>query len=102
MASSSYDFRQFQAELAALEGKQNKNDRPVPREKPAKLSKKAAAAERMEQARKEFLTLRQRYELSVADVMAFFPEEEGVAYLQTLLAEPQPRRRRRKSTPAED
>jgi hypothetical protein len=41
------------------------------------------------------LTLRERYGLTVADVVAFFPEEEGVAYLQALIAvkEAKPKRR---------
>jgi hypothetical protein len=93
MSSKPYDFRQFQAELAALE--QGKPEpKPVPKAKP--LGKKAAAAERLARAREEFLALRARHDLSVADVVAFFPEEEGIAYLQQLLvaAEQKPRRRK--------
>jgi hypothetical protein len=48
----------------------------------------------MEKAREEFLTLRERYKLSVADVVAFFPEEEGIAYLQALIAQAQAKPRR--------
>lgn len=40
----------------------------------------------MERARQEFLTLRKRYGLTVEDLVAFFPEEEGITYLQQLIA----------------
>ena len=73
MTSQKYDFRQFQEELAKLE-------RKVEKQQPAKpLGKKAAAAQRLAMAREEFLVLRNRHNLSVADVVAFFPEEEGNA-----------------------
>lgn len=91
MTSPKYDFRQFQEELARLE-------RKVERQQPAKpLRKKAAATQRLAMAREEFLALRKRHELSVADVVAFFPEEEGIAYLQDLIAAAQakPRRKRK-------
>lgn len=114
MSSSSYDFRQFQAELAALDAAKAKEKPPAaplpatpppaaaaePAAAPKKRgrpSTKAAEAERMARARDEFLALREKHGLSVADVVAFFPEEEGVAYLQALLAQPQPRRRRKKT-----
>lgn len=90
MNPGKYDFRQFQEELAKLERKVDKQ--------PAKpLGKKAAAAQRMAMAREEFLAMRQRHGLTVADVVAFFPEEEGIAYLQELIAASQakPRRRRK-------
>jgi hypothetical protein len=64
-------FRVFQEELAALE----KQDR-----KPE--------GNRMEKAKAEFLALKRRYGLTVADVVTFFPEEEGIAYLETLIAKP--------------
>lgn len=108
MASNNYDFRQFQADLAALDqahGKEKPRPSeaapPAPAAPPVKRgrgrpSTKAAEAQRMAQAREEFLALRDRYALSVGDVVAFFPEEEGVAYLQALLAQPQPRRRRKR------
>jgi len=99
--ASNYDFRQFQAELAALD----RGAPPAPPAPPAKtLGKKAAAAARLAQAREEFLALRARHQLSVADVVAFFPEEEGIAYLQQLLAaaEPKPRRRRKSNAPGAD
>ncbi|MGA0585592.1 2-hydroxyacyl-CoA dehydratase [Dyella sp. KRB-257] len=103
---SSYDFRQFQAELAALDATKAKEkpvEAPAPAAAPAapkkrgRPSTKAAEAERLARVREEFLALRARHDLTVADVVAFFPEEEGIAYLQSLLAQPQPRRRRRKA-----
>lgn len=108
MPSSPYDFRQFQAELAALDAAKPKEKEPSPPpaeasppapKKRGRPSTKAAAAERLALAREEFLALRDKHGLTVADVVAFFPEEEGVAYLQALLAQPQPRRRRKKADP---
>lgn len=92
MTTQKYDFRQFQEELAKLEGK-------VEKQQPVKpLGKKAAAARRLAMAREEFLALRKRHDLGVADVVAFFPEEEGIAYLQQLIAAAQAKpRRARKS-----
>lgn len=92
MTSPKYDFRQFQEELAKLENR-------IEKQQPAKpLGKKALAAQRLAMAREEFLALRKRHELSVADVVAFFPEEEGIAYLQQLIAAAQAKpRRARKS-----
>lgn len=88
MTSPKYDFRQFQEELARLE-------RKVEEQRPAKpLGKKAAAAQRLAMAREEFLALRKRHDLNVADVIAFFPEEEGIAYLQDLIATAQSKPRR--------
>lgn len=105
MSSKPYDFRQFQAELAALEqGNPEPKQAPEPAPKPAPkskpLGKKAAEAERLARARGEFLALRDRHSLSVADVVAFFPEEEGIAYLQQLLASAEQKPRRRKQTPS--
>ena len=95
MASNNYDFRQFQAELASLDRSPTPAQAPVQAPKP--LGKKAAAAERLARARADFLALRARHDLTVADVVAFFPEEEGITYLQQLLAaaEQKPRRRRK-------
>lgn len=89
MTAPKYDYRQFQEELARLE---RKSETPPPA-KP--LGKKAAAAQRLSMAREEFLALRKRHELSVAEVVAFFPEEEGIAYLQELIAASQAKPRRR-------
>ena len=93
MNSQKYDFRQFQEELARLEEKTVKT-------RPAKpLGKKEAAARRLASAKEEFEALRKRYDLDVGEVVGFFPEEEGIAYLQQLLAaaEAKPRRRRKAS-----
>jgi hypothetical protein len=88
MNSQKYDFRQFQEELAKLA-------RKVEKQQPAKpLGKKAAAAQRLAMAREEFLVLRKRHDLTVGDVVAFFPEEEGIAYLQQLIAAAQTKPRR--------
>ncbi len=94
MNSQKYDFRQFQEELARLEQK-------VENPRPAKaLGKKETAALRLASARDEFEKLRRRYGLNVGEVVAFFPEEEGIAYLQQLLAaaEAKPRRGRKPKT----
>lgn len=97
MSSKPYDFRQFQAELAALDQTKPEPKRATPEPKPKPLGKKAAEAARLARAREEFLALRARHQLSVADVVAFFPEEEGIAYLQQLLAAAEQKPRRRKS-----
>ena len=98
MTSQKYDFRQFQEELAKLERKVEKPQQPS---KP--LGKKAAAAQRLAMVREEFLALRKRHDLTVADVVAFFPEEEGIAYLQQLIATAQAKpRRRAKASPKND
>lgn len=70
-------FRQFQEELAALEAQTPKPE-----------------LTRMEKARAEFLALKRRYGLSVADVVTFFPEDEGIAYLSGLMAMPARRAKR--------
>lgn len=90
MTNPKYDFRQFQEELARLERQPETPPPPI-----KALGKKAAAAQRLSIAREEFLALRKRHELSVADVVAFFPEEEGIAYLQELIATAQAKPRRR-------
>jgi len=92
-------FRRFQEELAALdkEIEQRAPKERAPKEK--KLTAKQAALSAMEQAKEEFLALRARHNLTVADVVAFFPEEESIAYLQSLIAQSQspakPRRGRK-------
>ncbi|MBD8872049.1 2-hydroxyacyl-CoA dehydratase [Rhodanobacter sp. DHB23] len=97
MNSKPYDFRQFQAELSALDqGKPAPEPEPRPEPKARPLGKKAAEAARIALAREEFLALRERHQLSVADVVAFFPEEEGIAYLQQLLVATEKKPRRRK------
>lgn len=66
----SYDFRQFQKDLAAIDDKSEASKDP------------------MAQAKAEFLELRKRHKLTVADVVAFFPEEEGVEYILSLMQKP--------------
>jgi hypothetical protein len=102
MNSSNYDFKKFQAELAALDSKaapkpEQKPD-PVPPSKP--LSKKQLEAQRMANAREEFLALCKKYELAIADVVTFFPAEEGIAYLEQLIIANQakPKRGRKPKT----
>jgi len=88
MKPSTYDFRQFQEELAALDRKRS----PLARERPT--PKEDSTHARLLQAKAEFLALRERHGLTVADVVAFFPEEEGIAYLQGLIAEKDARPKR--------
>lgn len=89
-------FRRFQEELAALD-KEIEQRAPAPKAK--KVTAKQAAMTAMERAREEFLALRARHNLTVADVVSFFPEEEGIVYLQSLIAQqaqqPKPRRGRK-------
>jgi len=73
MTVSKDAFQRFQEELAALDAKKTS---PV----------KTTAANRLDHAKAEFLQLRKRYGLTVADAVTFFPEEEGIAYLQELIA----------------
>ncbi|GFZ99961.1 2-hydroxyacyl-CoA dehydratase [Dyella caseinilytica] len=91
-------FRRFQEELAALD-KQIEQDRGT-----KKPTAKQAAMSAMERAKEEFLALRQRHNLTVADVVSFFPEEEGIAYLQSLIAqtEVKPRRGRKPKAASSD
>ena len=63
-----YDFRQFQKDLAAID-----EQAPI-------------STDPMAKAKAEFLELRKRHNLTVADVVAFFPEEEGVEYIMGLLS----------------
>lgn len=98
MKQNTYDFRQFQDELAALD---RKNDT-----KPAlaSTSKRIGTEDRLAQAKEEFLALRKRYRLTVAHVIAFFPEEEGIAFLQGLITEEEgkPKRRARAAKTSSD
>lgn len=88
-----FSFRQFQDELRKLEG--------TPPAKPdgKPLSKKEIEAQRIEKARAEFQALRARHNLALETVVSFFPEEEGVAYLQRLLSQPMKRRGRKAKEP---
>ena len=104
MNSSNYDFKKFQAELAALDSKAPPKPEPAPAPALAppnkKLSKKQLEAQRMASAREEFLALCKKYELAIADVITFFPAEEGIAYLEQLIIANQnkPRRGRKPKT----
>lgn len=102
MSAPKYDFRQFQQELAQLESKvESQPASEVPENKPIQqkpLGKKAAAAQRLAMAREAFLAVRERHDLSVADVVSFFPEEEGIAYLQQLIAAAQAKPKRGRKT----
>ncbi|MET0937178.1 MAG: 2-hydroxyacyl-CoA dehydratase [Luteibacter sp.] len=114
-SSGKYDFKQFQDELAALD-RQKAAEKPAaskPVERPAAAPVAAGPApekrkrgrppkvDPLADARLAFDALRTSYGLTVADVVAWFPEEEGVAYLQALIAsaEPKPRKRRTKPEP---
>jgi phage-related protein len=66
-----YDFRQFQADLAKIDSQAD-----------------PSSNDPMAQAKAEFLELRKRHKLTVADVVAFFPEEEGVEYILSLMQKP--------------
>lgn len=78
----------FQEELAALDKKD-------------KANKAASSNERMRLAREEFDALRERYQLTLADAVAFFPEEEGIEYLRGLIdtAQNKPKRGRKPKSP---
>lgn len=90
MNSSIYDYRKFQEELAALDAKSMQKKASI-----SAASKKASAADRMAIVKDEFLALRERHGLTVAEVVSFFPEEEGIAYLQQLIAASQAKPRRK-------
>lgn len=111
-SSGKYDFRQFQEELAALDRKAAKDKPAAPEAAPLPPPAPAAPKRRgrppkvdpLAAARAEFEALRLRHGLTVADVVAWFPKEEGIAYLQALIAasEPKPRRRRKTAEPGDD
>jgi len=100
-SSGKYDFRQFQDELAALDRKAAKPEAAKPAPEPAapKRRGRPPKVDPLAAARVEFEALRLRHGLTVENVVSWFPEEEGVAYLQALIAasEPKPRRRRKKA-----
>jgi hypothetical protein len=79
-------FRRFQEELAELDRKQQAAPEEV------------TGHARLVRAKAEFLALVKRYRLSVADVVAFFPEEEGIQYLQQLIVASQTKAKPRKNT----
>lgn len=79
-------FRRFQEELAELDRKHQAA--------PKELTDDA----RLALAKSEFLAIQKRYGLSVADVVGFFPEEDGIQYLQQLIAASEAGAKPRKST----
>lgn len=104
-SSGKYDFRQFQDELARLDREQGERKEvvaPAPAvEKRKRGRPRIIRMDPLAEARLAFEALRLQYDLHVADVVAWFPEEEGVAYLQSLLATPVPKRRRKKPSEPE-
>jgi hypothetical protein len=108
-SSGKYDFRQFQEELAALDRSAGKPAAAkavpaAPAEPPApKRRGRPPKVDPLAPARVEFDALRLRYGLTVAHVVSWFPQEEGIAYLQGLIAasEPKPRRSRKKPDEAD-
>ncbi|QVX40760.1 hypothetical protein J4H89_23530 (plasmid) [Ralstonia solanacearum] len=72
-------WRRFQEELAAVD---RKATGPLSQEELAQLTR----AQRLVLAQTEFLDLKRKFGLHLDDVITFFPEEEAIAYLQTLLA----------------
>lgn len=88
MAVPSDAFRRFQEELAALDRKAKQQPEATSRESP------------MARAKAEFDALRERYKLTVADVIAFFPEEEGIEFLRQVIAEAGAKPARAKKRPA--
>jgi hypothetical protein len=75
-------YSRFQEELSALEGK-----------KPAQQN--LTRAQKLELAKAEFLALQEKYGLTVGEAVAFYSEEEGLAYLQNLIVEVQTKRDRK-------
>ena len=88
-------FRRFQEELAALDREKGGEGRA------AEVPKEATSDPKLAKAKSEFLALRDRFELSVADVVAFFPEKDGIDYLRQMIAasEAKPRRAKKQSAP---
>lgn len=79
--STPYDFKKFQQELDALEGKAP--TKPLT----ATLSKKEQAALRLTKAKADFLAIKEKYSLTVAEAVSLFPEEDGVGYLLELIGD---------------
>ena len=113
-SSGKYDFRQFQEELAALDRKAAESQPAAKAPAPAPVAAPVPAAPKrrgrppkvdpLAGAKLEFEALRLRHGLTVADVVSWFPPEEGIAYLQGLIAasEPKPRRRRKTDTATDE
>lgn len=74
-----YDIeRLFQKELALLERKKTES---LTAEQLSELT----ADQRLLLAKTEFLDIQREHKLTAADVLSFFPEEESVAFLQSLM-----------------
>lgn len=111
-SSGKYDFKQFQEELAALDRQASGSKPPAADPAPSKAAAPEPAAPKrrgrppkvdpLAGARAEFEALRLRHGLTVADVVSWFPQEEGVAYLQALIAASEPKPRRRRKAPDVD
>lgn len=108
-SSGKYDFKQFQEELAALDRKaaETRPAAPAPAPAPTPAAPKRRGrppkVDPLAAARAEFEALRLRHGFTVADVVSWFPAEEGIAYLQGLIAASEPKpRRRRKTDPSSD
>ncbi|NII71474.1 hypothetical protein FHW84_000030 [Dyella sp. SG562] len=71
-------WQQFQQELAALD---RKPAEPLNSEELAMLT----PAQRLALAKTEFRDLQRKHRLHLDDVLTFFPEEEVVSFLQSLM-----------------
>lgn len=72
-------WRQFQDELATLETKPSS---PLTQDEIQKLSRE----QQLVLAKTEFRDIQRKYGLSVAEILACYPEEESVAFLQSLMS----------------
>lgn len=71
-------WRQFQEELSAVDKKQAG---PLSADELAKLTPE----QRLALAKTEFADLRKKHRLNLDDVLAFFPEDEVIRFIQTLI-----------------
>ncbi len=71
-------WRQFQSELASLEAKPSP---PLTHEEIQKLNRD----QQLVLAKTEFRDMQRKYGLSIAEILACFPEEESISYLQSLM-----------------
>jgi hypothetical protein len=82
MSESTDAFKQFQDELTKLEGTKPHPQNPT-------HAQNLTRAQRLEFAQMDVLALREKFDLTVAEMVSFFPDEEGLAYLQNLIVEVQ-------------
>ena len=71
-------WRKFQEELAAID---KKPAGPLSADDLAKLTPE----QRLALAKTEFIDLRKKHRLKLDDVLAFFPEDEVIQFIQTLI-----------------